>query len=55
MSGIDNGACPPGHPVQLMHLFYEVLYSVSDIALDGGKFVFAQGDPTGMLRSICIP
>ncbi|CAD6582987.1 MAG: hypothetical protein ASARMPRED_001123 [Alectoria sarmentosa] len=47
MSTIDNGACPPGYPVQLMHLFYEVLYSVSEIALDGGKFVFAQGDPTG--------
>lgn len=47
MSTIDNGACPPGYPIQLMHLFYEVLYSVNNIALDGGKFVFAQGDPTG--------
>lgn len=55
MSIIDNGACPPGYPVQLMHLFYEVLYSVSDIALDGGKFVFAQGDPTGVLLFLCLP
>ena len=55
MSTIDNGACPPGYPVQLMHLFYEVLYSVSKIALDGGKFVFAQGDPTGMRFFLCLP
>lgn len=38
-----------------MHLFYEVLYSVSDIALDGGKFVFAQGDPTGVLPFLPHP
>lgn len=47
MSDIDNGACPPGYPVQFMHLFFEVLYSVNNIKLDGGKFVFAHGDPTG--------
>jgi len=47
MSGLDNGVCPPTHPVQFIHLFYEVLYSVNDIKLDGGKFVFAHGDPTG--------
>lgn len=55
MSAIDNGACPPGYPVQLMHLFYEVLYGVNDIALDGGRFVFAQGDPTGTLLFLCLP
>lgn len=47
MSQIDNGACPPGYPVQLIHLFYEVLYGVNDIKQDGGQFVFAQGDTTG--------
>ena len=52
MSIIDNGACPPGYPVQLMHLFYEVLYGVIDIKTDGGRYVFAQGDPTGMSLSL---
>ncbi|KZF19119.1 WSC-domain-containing protein [Xylona heveae TC161] len=47
MSDIDNGECPPTHPVQLVHLFYEVLYSMDSVTQDGGRFVFAQGDPTG--------
>ncbi|KAI4139877.1 MAG: hypothetical protein L6R39_006065 [Caloplaca ligustica] len=47
MSGLDNGVCPPTHPVALMHLFFEVLYGVNDIKKDGGKFVFSQGDTTG--------
>ena len=47
MSDLDNGICPPGYPVQLIPIFYEVLYSVNDITQDGGRFVFAQGDPTG--------
>ena len=54
MSAIDNGVCPPGYPVQLMHLFYEVLYGVNDIKLDGGRFVFANGDPTGMHLPRCL-
>ena len=47
MLGLDNGVCPPTHPIQLIHIFYEVLYSVNNIKQDGGRFVFAQGDPTG--------
>ncbi|KAI1374179.1 WSC-domain-containing protein [Hypoxylon crocopeplum] len=48
MSGIDNGVCPPSHPRQLVHLFFEVLYGVNDINKEsGGRFVFANGDPTG--------
>lgn len=48
MSQIDNGICPPTHPVQLVHLFFEVLYGVAQIdQTDGGRFVFAHGDPTG--------
>ncbi|KAL8970381.1 MAG: hypothetical protein Q9183_001554 [Haloplaca sp. 2 TL-2023] len=46
-SGLDNGVCPPSHPVSLMNLFFEVLYGVNDINKDGGRFVFSQGDPTG--------
>lgn len=47
MSDLDNGLCPTTHPVPLIHLFYEVLYSVNDVKQDGGKFVFSQGDTTG--------
>ncbi|KFY16649.1 hypothetical protein V492_01177 [Pseudogymnoascus sp. VKM F-4246] len=47
LSGIDNGICPPTHPVLLPVLFIEVPYTVSDINQDGGKFVFANGDETG--------
>jgi len=48
LSDIDNGACSPTHPVLLMHLFYEVLYSVNSMPQeDGGRFVFSNGDATG--------
>ncbi|KAL8949799.1 MAG: hypothetical protein Q9222_004116 [Ikaeria aurantiellina] len=47
MSGLDNGVCPPTHPVPLIHMFFEVLYSVNSVNKDGGKFVFSQGDTTG--------
>ncbi|KAF2426326.1 WSC-domain-containing protein [Tothia fuscella] len=48
MSGIDNGKCHTSHPVQLVHLFYEIYYSVNTIdQTDGGRFVFSNGDTTG--------
>ena len=47
MSQMDNGICPPGYPIQFAHLFYEVLYDVNKINLDGGQFTFSEGDPTG--------
>ncbi|KAF2208353.1 hypothetical protein CERZMDRAFT_49511 [Cercospora zeae-maydis SCOH1-5] len=47
-SQIDNGICPPTHPIQIPHIFLEVLYSVANVPKQpGGRFVFAQGDPTG--------
>ena len=49
MSGIDNGVCPATHPVQLLHLTLEVLYSLDSVKQDGGRFVFADGDLTGKL------
>ena len=51
MSGMDNGLCPPSHPASLVHMFFEVLYSVSNINQDGGQFVFSNGDTTGKLFS----
>lgn len=48
MSDLDNGICPPTHPVSLVHLFFEVLYSVDKITEEqGGKYVFSNGDTTG--------
>lgn len=48
-SGIDEGICPPSHPVQIPHIFLEVFYDVILVPdrSDEGLFVFSQGDPTG--------
>jgi hypothetical protein len=48
MSGIDLGTCPPSHPKQFPHLFFEVIYSVNNVGQEpGGYFVFSNGDTTG--------
>jgi hypothetical protein len=48
-SGIDNGICPPSHPVQIPHIFLEVFYDVALVPdqTPDGLFTFSQGDPTG--------
>jgi len=47
----DGSNCPSSHPVQLPHLFYEVLYNVNLFKDkwhgNGHPFVLAQGDATG--------
>lgn len=47
----DSGSCPDSHPVHLISIFYEVIYSVDKFANrwhgSGHPFVFAQGDRTG--------
>ena len=47
--GIDSGQCPSSHPIRLVSLFYEVYFSVAPFndLNDGGRFVLANGDPTG--------
>lgn len=47
LSQIDNGICPPTHPILLPHLFYEVFYSVTGFEGVSGQFIFANGDTTG--------
>lgn len=48
LSQIDNGVCPPTHPVLLPHLFYESYYSLDSVdTSDGGRFLLATGDTTG--------
>jgi hypothetical protein len=47
----NNGPCPSSHPVQLISLFFEVLYNTNQFKDQwyGSKqpFVFANGDSTG--------
>jgi len=47
--GIDSGQCPSSHPHHLVSIFFEVWFNVAPFnALnDGGRFVLANGDPTG--------
>lgn len=48
LSQIDNGVCPPTHPVLLPHLFYESYYNLDSVdTSDGGRFLLATGDTTG--------
>ncbi|KAK3062360.1 hypothetical protein LTS18_004206 [Coniosporium uncinatum] len=48
LSQIDNGVCPPTHPVLLPHLFIETSYATKDVKVEaGGEYMLAQGDPTG--------
>ncbi|PNS17632.1 WSC domain-containing protein 2 [Sphaceloma murrayae] len=48
----DNGPCPATHPVHLISIFYEVIFSTAGFdwwTPDGADqpFVFSTGDPTG--------
>ena len=48
MSQIDNGICPPTHPIAFVHLFMETLYPVNTVKQEqGGRFLLSMGDPTG--------
>lgn len=49
MSEIDNGYCPPTHPVQFIHIFLETSYMVNTIPgrVPGGRLVLSTGDTTG--------
>lgn len=48
LSSIDNGICPPTHPVLLPHLFYETYYAIDRVQSSGpGRFVLSTGDLTG--------
>ncbi|TKX24210.1 hypothetical protein C1H76_3573 [Elsinoe australis] len=49
----DNGPCPASHPVQLVSIFYEVIFQTNELEFWEGDmgtkqpFVFANGDATG--------
>ncbi|KIJ30514.1 hypothetical protein M422DRAFT_234799 [Sphaerobolus stellatus SS14] len=55
MSTLDNGVCPPDHPVALMTILFEVTWDVHSFVTSGKwnpntqpwPFVYANGDPTG--------
>lgn len=44
---IQDGVCPPTHPIYLPILFYETIWQTNNFIDKSGKFVFANGDPTG--------
>lgn len=48
---VDNGPCPASHPVQLISIFYEIIFSTGNFADmwygDKQPFRWAMGDPTG--------
>ncbi|KAF4554906.1 Hypothetical protein D9617_3g019750 [Elsinoe fawcettii] len=49
----NSGTCPPTHPVQLVSIFYEVIFQTNELEFWAGDqgtnqpFIFAQGDATG--------
>ncbi|KAF8243576.1 hypothetical protein K440DRAFT_656164 [Wilcoxina mikolae CBS 423.85] len=46
-SVMDDGECPPTHPHRVPSLFYETIWDISPTFGNGGRLVFANGDPTG--------
>ncbi|CCX04985.1 Similar to hypothetical protein [Tuber melanosporum Mel28]; acc. no. XP_002842263 [Pyronema omphalodes CBS 100304] len=44
---MDNGKCPPTHPVRVPSLFFETIWNVNAVAGKGGRLVFSNGDATG--------
>lgn len=44
---IQDGACPPTHPIYLPILFFETIWQTDAFANISGQFVFSNGDPTG--------
>jgi hypothetical protein len=51
LGAFNSGKCPPSHPVRLMSLFYEVIWSINDFAdkwySPNHPFVLSSGDTTG--------
>ncbi|KAG8805605.1 hypothetical protein FRC17_005437, partial [Serendipita sp. 399] len=51
--GMDNGKCPPTHPVRLVTIFFEVIWDINEFKDQWWKgpnqhpFVLSMGDPTG--------
>jgi len=50
-SHYDSGVCPTTHPVPMISIFYEFIFSTGDFANDwygnSQPFVYSFGDPTG--------
>lgn len=55
--GVITGNCPEGYDRRLVSLFYETIVATDMFKGVGGKFVLANGDPTGMILTsllLCI-
>lgn len=46
--GVMVGNCPKGYDRRLVSLFYETIVATDQFKDKNGKFVFSNGDPTGM-------
>jgi hypothetical protein len=44
---VQAGECPETHPVRLITLFYEKILDTAHFAKASGRYVLANGDPTG--------
>lgn len=59
--GVITGNCPKGYDLRLISLFYETIVATDHFKGKGGKFVLANGDPSGELpfhsksRILCLP
>jgi hypothetical protein len=49
---IDGGKCPEGFPTRVPSLFYETIWATNKFKGQDGQFVWSNGDPTGMSRSV---
>ena len=45
-----TGDCPPEYPRRLVSLFYETIWNIYEFVGINGRFVIANGDPTGTLE-----
>jgi hypothetical protein len=48
-SVIDGGDCPDGYTVRTPTLLFETIWATADFRGQDGRFVLANGDPTGTL------
>jgi hypothetical protein len=51
---MDDGNCPEGFEARIPTLFYETIFNTFEFQNASGKFVLANGDPTGKLSFYSI-
>ena len=46
---VIDGACPEGYQTRVPSLLYEIIYNTYAFKGESGRFVLANGDPTGKI------